>query len=238
MIDTPAMTPRPASSWRRLILPVLCLLPVLAILVGLGTWQLQRLRWKTDLLAAFAVAEAGPPVPLADPPSPYAKVFADGQFLHDKEARFGAEVRGNTLGTHLVTPLQREGAAPILVDRGWVPMEGGVIARPEGPVRVEGYIRPGETASWTSATDSPASRTFYTFDPAAIGAAVALAAPAPYGLVAMGPQSGLLPQPAQHMPQPTNSHLGYVITWYGLALAALGVFIAWVRTRLGPDQRR
>jgi surfeit locus 1 family protein len=229
------MTPRPAS-WRRLILPVLCLLPVLAILVGLGTWQLQRLWWKTDLLAAFAVAESSPPAPLADPPAPYAKVFADGHFLHDKEARFGVEVRGTTLGTHLVTPLQREGAPVILVDRGWVPMEGGVIARPEGPVRVEGYIRPGETAGWTSATDDPAGRRFYTFDPAAIGAALALPGPAPYGLVAMGPLSATLPQPAQHMPQPSNSHLGYVITWYGLALAALGVFIAWARARPVPDR--
>jgi surfeit locus 1 family protein len=230
--NTRRMTPRPVSPWRRLILPILCLLPVLAILVGLGTWQLQRLRWKTDLLAAFAIAEASPATPLSDPPAPYAKVFADGYFLHDREARFGVEVRGATLGTHLVTPLRREGAAPLLVDRGWVPIEGGIIARPEGPVRVEGYIRPGETAGWTSATDDTANRRFYTFDPAAIGAAIALTDVAPYGLVELGPLTAHLPQPAQHMPQPSNSHLGYVITWYGLALAALGVFIAWARIRL------
>jgi surfeit locus 1 family protein len=52
----------------------------------------------------------------------------------------------------------------------------------------------------------------------------------------MGPLTGTLPQPAQAMPEPPNSHLGYVITWYGLALAALGVFIVWARARLKePD---
>jgi surfeit locus 1 family protein len=222
----------PRSPFRRLILPILCLLPVLAILIGLGTWQWQRLRWKTDLLATFAAAEAGPATPLADPPAPWAKVFAEGRFRHDREAQLGVEVRGTTLGTHLLTPLERDGAPPLLVDRGWVPLEGGAIDRPQGPVRVEGYIRPGESAGWTSAADAPAQRRFYTFDPGAIGAAVGQGGLAPYGLVAMGPLTASLPQPAQHMPQPPNNHLGYVITWYGLALAALGVFIAWARTRL------
>ena len=220
------------SPWRRLLLPILCLLPVLAVLVGLGTWQWQRLQWKTALLAEFAAAEAGPAAPLAATPQPYTKVFAEGRFRHDREAMLGLEVRGGTLGAHLLAPLERPGAPPLLVDRGWVPLEGGAIARPEGPVRVEGYIRPAEQAGSMSATDDTARRRFYTFDPAAIGAVVGGPAPAPFGLVAMGPAGPALPQPAQRLPQPANSHLGYVITWYGLALAALGVFIAWARIRL------
>ncbi|MBO1076389.1 SURF1 family protein [Roseomonas marmotae] len=224
------------NRWRRLLIPTLVLLPVLAILAGLGTWQLQRLHWKTDLLARLAIAEASPPLPLSEPPEPYTKVFTEGRFLHDREARLGVELRGTTLGTHLLTPLERPGAAPLLVDRGWVPLEGGQIDRPEGPLRVEGYIRPGESAGLFSATDDTAGRRFYTFDPHAIGAALELPETAPYGLVAMqpagSPAGAALPQPARHMPRPTNSHLGYVITWYGLALSALGVFIAWARIRL------
>jgi surfeit locus 1 family protein len=30
------------------------------------------------------------------------------------------EVRGTTLGAHLLTPLLRDGHAPLLVDPGWV----------------------------------------------------------------------------------------------------------------------
>jgi surfeit locus 1 family protein len=220
------------SPWRRLILPILCLIPVLVILTGLGTWQAQRLQWKTALLAEFAAAEAGPAAPLTGTPAPYRKVFAEGRFRHDREATLNVEVRGGVLGTHLLTPLEREGAAPLLVDRGWVPLEGGAIDRPAGPVRVEGYTRPAEPAGGMSATDNPAQRRFYSFDPAAIGPAIGEPGLAPFGLVALGPAGRSLPQPAQHLPQPTNSHLGYAITWYGLALAALGVFVAWARIRL------
>ena len=54
---------------------------------------------------------------------------------------------------------------------------------------------------------------------------------APFGLVALGQAEGL-PQPARALPRPSNNHLGYVITWYGLAVALVGVFLAWARRRL------
>jgi surfeit locus 1 family protein len=220
------------SRWRRLLLPTLALLPVLAILAGLGTWQLQRLRWKTDLLATIAAAEAGPPILLTEHPQDYTKVFTEGRFRHDQAVTLGVEVRGATLGTHLLVPLERDGAAPLLVDRGWVPLERGPVSQPEGTLRVEGYVRPGDTAGLFSATDDPATRRFYSLDPAAIGAAIGQPSLVPFAVVAMGPAGTTLPQPAQHLPRPPNSHLGYVITWYGLALSALGVFIAWARVRL------
>jgi surfeit locus 1 family protein len=34
------------------------------------------------------------------------------------------------------------------------------------------------------------------------------------------------------MPRPANNHLGYAITWYGLAAALAGVFAVWARRRL------
>jgi surfeit locus 1 family protein len=217
---------------RRLILPLLVTLPVLALLLGLGTWQAGRLAWKTDLLARIAAAEAGPAAPLADRPDPFAKAAATGRFDHAREALLGLEVRGTTLGARLVTPLLRDGAPPVLVDRGWVPLErAGAVARPEGPLSVTGWVKPAEQAGPFSATDDTAGRRFYTFDPVAIGRALGLPQVAPFGLVALG-EGGGLPEPDRALPRPRNNHLGYAITWYGTALALVGVFLAWARRRL------
>ena len=60
------------------------------------------------------------------------------------------------------------------------------IALPSGDVTVEGYVRPGDTPGLFSATDDPATRQFYTLDPAAIGAALGLPRVAPFILVAHG----------------------------------------------------
>lgn len=229
------------TSWRRLLLPTLVSLPVLAILLGLGTWQWQRLHWKTELLDRIAAAEAGPALPLtAARPQDWTKVAATGRLLHEREALLGISVRGGVMGASLLTPMQRDGLPPLLVDRGWVPLErGGPVQRPEGIVTIEGYVRPSEERSMVAARDDPAARRFYTMEIPAIGAALGLPDLAPFALVAVAPPgtsnaaiAAALPQPARSLPRPNNNHLGYVITWYGLALSLVGVFIVWARHRL------
>ncbi|MFT8243325.1 SURF1 family protein [Roseomonas sp. BN140053] len=313
----------PAARWRRLLLPLLAALPVLAILCWLGNWQVQRMHWKHALLAQIAAAEANPPIPLRDPATPFTKVRVSGRFLHDREVLLGAEVRGPALGARLVTPLQREDGRILLVDRGWVPIQRDrPVSRPEGVVEVTGWVRPADERSSVSAADDPAGRRFFTFDPPAIAAALQLPAPEPYALVALAPAAtpaaatpprpavagttgagapapvvagstgpapgtaapagtpapgaatsapnaaapdaaagppaapgsvttaplapgGLgaprrapaavpaeLPEPATELPRPTDPHLGYAITWYGLALSLVGVFAAFARRRL------
>lgn len=212
---------------RRLLWPALVGLPVLIILLGLGTWQAQRLAWKNDILARIAAAEAAAPAPFSDPPVPYAKLEVLGRFDHAREALLGVEVRVNRMGARLLVPFLRDSGPPLLVDRGWVPLDGLTgLPRPEGPQRIMGYVRFGEPAGRFAAQDDVAGRRFYHYDPAAIGAALGVPGMAPYGLVLLG-QAGSLPEPAQTLPRPRNNHLGYAITWYGLALSLMGVFAAF-----------
>jgi surfeit locus 1 family protein len=208
---------------------------MLAILLGLGTWQVYRLRWKTAILARIADAELAPPVPLGSNPQPYTKVVVTGLLRFDLASQFGAEVRdtsfGPTMGYYQIVPLQRDGAPSVLVNRGWVPQKReAALDDPSGPVSVAGYIRPDEKPHWFSPTDDVEARQFFTLDTAAIAAAVGMATPLPFTLVALGPPpANTYPVPAQHLPSPPNNHLSYAVTWYGLALALLVIFIVWVR---------
>ena len=211
-----------------------------AVLCGLGTWQVRRLHWKNDLLARIEASERAPPVPLGAAAEPFAKVVATGRFDHARETLLGVEVRGTTLGAHLLTPLLRAGHPPLLVDRGWVPLERGrPVDRPEDEVSVTGFVREADQRTWLSPTDDAAGRRFYTFDPAAIGAALGLEeAPAPLGLVALAPAGAApsLPEAARSLPRPNNPHLGYAITWYGLAVSLVAVLAAFARRRtMGDD---
>ena len=214
---------------------------MLAVLCGLGTWQVQRLHWKNDLLARIEASERAPPAPLGAAAEPFAKVVATGRFDHAHEALLGVEVRGTMLGGHLLTPLLRDGHPPLLVDRGWVPLERGrPVDRPDGEVAVTGFVREADRRDWNSPSDDAPRRRFYVFDPEAIGAALNLpAAPAPFGLVALAaPADGArpsLPEAARSLPRPDNRHLGYVITWYGLAVSLVAVFVAFARQRMKDD---
>jgi surfeit locus 1 family protein len=208
---------------------------MLAVLLGLGTWQVERLHWKQGLMAQIARAEAAPAVQLSAQPEPYSKVQVTGRLRDDLAASYGAEVRdtpaGTELGTQLIVPLECDNGDALLVDRGWVPDKRSLpIARSEGDVTLQGYVRPSDVPGLFSATDNPAARQFYTLDAAAIGAALRLRQVAPFILVALGPAPPeRYPDPARHLPRPPNNHLSYAITWYGLAIALVVIFVLWAR---------
>ena len=226
-----------SSRLRRLLWPGVMAVTMLAVLLGLGTWQVQRLHWKQGVLAQIARAEVGPanPLPAKPEPEPYTKVQVTGHLRDDLSVSYGAEVRdtaaGTQLGAYLIEPLERDDGDAILVDRGWVPNKRPApIAQPEGDVTLEGYVRPSDTPGLFSATDNPAIRQFYTLDATAIGAALGLRQVAPFILVALGPAPlERYPDPARHLPRPANDHLSYAITWYGLAIALVVIFVLWAR---------
>jgi surfeit locus 1 family protein len=225
-------------NWRRLIAPALMTLAMLAVLVGLGNWQVRRLHWKQTILAQIARAETAPPVPLTATPDAYTKVEVTGRLRDDLSAQYGADVRdtrnGPQMGTFLIQPLERPNAPPVLVERGWVPQNRrNPLAQPTNPTTLVGYIHPAEATGMFSAPDDPATRTFYTLDPKTIGASLGLQQVAPFILIALGPvPRELWPDPAKHLPQPPNNHLSYAITWYGLAVALVVIFMVWARRTL------
>lgn len=227
---------------RRLLVPGISTVAMLAILIGLGTWQVERLHWKQGILDRVAAAEQNSPVPLAGLPNPFTKVVARGTFRPDMAALYGAEVRdapngGSVLGGQLIEPLIRPGQPPLLVDRGWVPDDRRAeAARSDGEVSVAGYVREADHPGWFSATDDVTGRRFYTLDPAAIGRAVGLPEVVSYTLVALGdPPPGTLPDPARRLPRPPNNHLQYALTWYGFAVTLAVIFTLYARKALRSE---
>lgn len=238
---------RPPIAWQRLILPSFLALPVLALLLGLGSWQVQRLAWKQGVLAELAAAQARPPIAAPDNPLPFAHVTATGRFRPGAEALLGLEVRGTVLGGSLIAVLDRAAAPPLLVERGWAPLEGGQISRPEAEVTLSGYARFADRPNALAARDDPAARRFYSFDPRAIAQSLGAADALPYALTVVvpapplppsglgaspAPQRGPVPDAAHGFPSPGNPHLGYAITWFGLALAWTVIFLLWASRRV------
>jgi surfeit locus 1 family protein len=223
------------SPWRRLLIPGLSTAAMTLIMVGLGTWQVERLAWKRGILDAIARAESEPPTPLPASPSPFAKVEVQGTFRQDLAATYGAEVRdtpeGSVLGGQLIMPLERQGEKPLLVDRGWIPLtRKQEVPTPQGTVTISGYVRPADHPGLFSAADDPPTRQFYTLNPEAIGSALGLPGVAPFTLVALGPKPAeFYPDPARHLPRPPNNHLQYALTWYSLAVTLLVIFVLYAR---------
>lgn len=128
------------------------LIPVIAF--GLGTWQVRRLAWKSDLIARFEDRLVRDPLPLPphiDPSSikdfDYRRILATGRLRHDQEMLIGPRMNEGKDGYLVITPLERDGdGTTVLVNRGWIPKQfRDQRTRPEslpsGQVTVEGLLR-------------------------------------------------------------------------------------------------
>lgn len=220
-------------SGRSLVLPSLLAALGVLILVGLGTWQVYRLRWKEGILAQITAAEQHPPAPLTDHPPDYGRVSVTGRFRYDEALSLGVDVRdttrGSVMGHYQLVPLERDHAKTVLVNRGWVP-ENVKPNDPQGTVTVTGYVRPATHAAWfTPANDIP-HRLVYALDPQAIAAELGIGPVEPFSLTVLGTvPNGTYPVPAADFPRPPNNHLVYAITWYSLAIALVVMFVLRVR---------
>ncbi|HEY5598665.1 MAG TPA: SURF1 family protein, partial [Kiloniellales bacterium] len=133
--------------------PTLGALLAVLLLVGLGTWQMQRLAEKRALIAELAARLDQPPAALpATIPDAAALEFVPvrlrGTFLHDRELYVGARPYRGEVGFHVVTPFVLEDGRTVLIDRGWVPgarrpPETRAAGQVSGTVTAEGLIRSG-----------------------------------------------------------------------------------------------
>lgn len=229
------MTAPPA--WRVLLWPAAATAAALAVLLALGTWQVQRLAWKTAWIDQLRAAEAAPPEPLPlrveDPAAlAFRRFSATGTLAHERSVVVGIAERNRQIGAYLATPLIRRGAEPLWVVRGWVPYPPfPALPAAEGEVTVTGYLMLPERRGWFTPDDRPAERRFWAMQPGPMAEAVGLAGPAPFALALTG-EAREPPIPQRRPPTPVNNHLGYAITWFGLAAALAVFFLFWARSLL------
>lgn len=215
-----------------------------AVLCGLGVWQVQRLAWKTELIAAIEAGVQAEPVSLADLEAgiehgyhvDWLRVRATGRFRHDLE-RHVYSLRDGRAGFQVVTPLQTADGLAIWVDRGFVPealknpatRSAGQIP---GEVEVTGLARVHDgRPGWFAPENDPRNNVWLWWDLAAMTRSAeppVSGAVLPVALELQGPAPpGGHPLPTQRSSLDIpNRHLGYAITWFGLALCLAGVYIA------------
>ncbi|WP_426124286.1 SURF1 family protein [Pararhizobium sp. PWRC1-1] len=228
-------------SRRARLLFVSTMLVLTAVFIGLGTWQVQRLFWKLDLIARLETRIHADPVP-APPPAEwrtintekdeYRHVTATGTLEHGKSVLVQA-VTERGAGFWLLTPLHLADSSTILVNRGFLPAgqsEPAARAASEivaGPVTVTGLLRISEPGGAFLRSNDPVNGRWYSRDVSAIALAKGLGSSvAPYFIDADAtPNPGGFPVGGLTLIHFRNSHLVYAITWFSLAFMALGVTI-------------
>ena len=227
----------------------------LAILLGLGIWQLERLQWKEALIARVNSRLSATPAPAPGPDAwtnldvadlEYTPVTVAGHFDNAHEAYVVdslTEPRGkySGFGYLVMTPFVTDAGWTVYVNRGFVPTdrkapESRKGSQIEGETSVTGLVRAAHDRSWFMPSDRPSGNEWFSRDPHLYAAAAGLTGKqvAPYLIDAKFDPTlpGGLPQGGETIIDFPNNHLQYALTWFGLAGGLAVVFIIFARGRL------
>lgn len=212
-------------------------LAVIAMLLGLGAWQLHRMEWKRGLIERMSERLAAEPVPVGDVARRLARgedveflrAEATGRFRRDRE-QYLFTSQGGEPGWQVIAPFETEDGGAVLVDRGFVPDRlKDPMSRPErtdGPVRIVGVARThaGMTSMFAPA-DEPGRGVWYSWSPARMAANAGMGEGTGFVLhVEPTPDAPPWPRPARiDASAVPDNHFQYALTWFSLAACLIGL---------------
>jgi cytochrome oxidase assembly protein ShyY1 len=223
-------------------IPALALAIVVAVTFSLGQWQVRRGAEKDTLQAQRDAARVAEPVaPSAQTPAladfDGRRVVLAGRLEESKTVFLDNRTRSGIAGFHVLTPLQLEGGAWVMVLRGWVARDALERTRlPALPpqaeaVRVEGFAQAALAQPMVlarQAEPAPGERLWQHYDVEAYRRWSGLAVVD--GIVR---QTSALPDGlARDWVEPgsgADKHRGYAFQWFAMsATAALAALVlAW-----------
>jgi surfeit locus 1 family protein len=236
--------------FRPRLVPTLFTVPALVVLLGLGTWQVQRLHWKEGLIAqrdAMVSASAiPPPQTLAQAKTnEFRHIAVDGALLNDKEIFLAASSEEGEPGYQVLTPLQQGDGCIVFVNRGFIPLELKDRAKrsagePAGTAHIVGLLRapPAGKPTFFLPDNRSDINLWFWVDLPAMAKAAGVAAAAPFYIDAdKTPNPGGWPKGGVTRLELPNDHLQYAITWYALAVALIVIFVLYHRANPRSAER-
>jgi surfeit locus 1 family protein len=204
-------------------------IPVLAALVGLGFWQLDRAQWKAGLIADFERASAEPPAALTKAfcggADPLGQVVSDPGAAGLQLRVFGHNAAGDP-GWRLFQAAKPSCAGPsaaVLSETGFEPLSMGEGIEPSAPAS-SGPTDRFIVEEWPSrqlmaAGNAPGRNEWHWFDARAMAAFLGAGAIDDRYILAR-----LEGMPDYLVRTPPSGHIGYAVTWFGMAIGFVVIY--------------
>ncbi len=222
------------------------------LFLALGFWQVERLRWKENLITAIQKKTAQPALSLEDfgdlryvaSDEDFTPVQVRAKFLHEHTIYLAAKYFRGQSGYHVITPAIPKGYnQAILINRGWVPDKKKDPAtrpgtEPEGINLISGVFRLGEKKAWFMPDNTAKNQVWLWLDlPGMVDYLNTQQLPVkvlPILIQQTGEEqnSTQLPVPLPVHFTFRNDHLEYAITWFSLAIVTIVMYVLFMRKKL------
>ena len=214
--------------------------PSFLILIMLGSWQVQRLGWKSDLISNYNNNFQQAPITVKEllkdrKNNKYRRTVIYGEYDHANEIQIIGKTYEGNAGFHIITPFILENNEIIYINRGWVPKKYAdkktrKFSLLEDKVRVVGLVHLPQKKGYFVPENEPENGFWFTIIPEELNRHLNIVGEKEFYIDELNIDEKLkLPMPANGKVQVPNNHLQYAITWYSLAIGLLIVYFAWHR---------
>ncbi len=232
------------------LLPSLITIPAIIFMLMLGFWQIERLKWKSQLIDILMERTSRNAVELSFDDinkvnDEFTPVYIYGKFDYSHELLLQNRTYEKQAGMHLLTPFIITASdkinntninKAILVDRGWLP-----FAKTDGPfhkdshiddiIKLEGVVR-FPTGQTSFIPDNMAAKNqWYFIDLEQISSHTGYDFIDYYIMANNNGDMNNLPIGGRWKINLPNNHLEYAITWYSLAFILLVIFLIYHRKK-------
>lgn len=223
------MTSAPPRNRKGLVLIGFLTLLTVTVFTSLGFWQVQRLDWKTDLIARVDARLSAPVTKVPGPPEwdelsaqddEYRRTVLTGSYVKDADALVKAVAEYGS-GYWVLSPLRTPEGWIVWINRGFVPQGRSNAADrplPEGLQKITGLLRMNQPGGAFLRSNDPENDRWYSRDVRALAQTRGLDNVAPYFIDAARSDQGGLPIGGLTVVSFRNAHLGYALTWFALAI--------------------
>ena len=216
---------------KKLVKSLIFSLLALTVLISLGTWQLERLRWKTEIISSMnekimlPLIEINTSVINNIKNYNYRSIKLNGYFLYDNQITIYSKILNGKVGRHLIIPFKTK-FGNILINRGFVPEDYILDKDTEKEfknVLITGRVKFQQKINYFTPKNNLLGNEWYYINLDEISTYFNISLNDFY-LIEENNLNDKYPLGSQFIINIPNDHLQYAITWFSLAIV-LSIFI-------------
>lgn len=197
------------------ILTIIFLIGGFYTLVSLGFWQLDRLKWKTDIIEKIDIQENIDPMnvqlDLSDN-TPFQRGYIDAQHGDSYLFKISPRTYDGEVGHHVIGKLKTDDGIVVLINYGWIKNGEEVAFDDLYPMRAIGYLRIPDQAGAFTPQNSPENNLWYTINIKDIEKNFKLKNVHPQVLYLTSNTGNMIA--FDGLPKPRNKHMQYMLFWF------------------------
>jgi len=201
------------------------------ILLSLGTWQLERLRWKSHIIStmnkhiSLSPREINASVMNDIKNYNYRRIKLEGTYIYNKNITIYSKVLNGKVGRHLIIPFKTK-FGYILINKGFIPKDYNIdvaFAEKAKNISINGIVKFQQNINYFTPKNNLITNEWYYINLDEISKFLNIPLMDFYLIEEDNPKERY-PVGSQYNLKVPNDHLQYAITWFSLAIA-LSIFM-------------